>query len=172
MASVHALSPPLAFRFGAAQHAAGAPPVAVPALHGPDIGSVPSGRGHGIMLAAFRATGGMARGDDLGRLLEYLNFGDIVSLARHVAEGRVFGFAWRDIFWIPMFQFELRDLSVHAESQRVLGELGGAFSGWSLASWFAEPNAWLNDRRPVDLLHSELDSVLHAARTDRFVVNG
>jgi hypothetical protein len=37
-------------------------------------------------------------GDDLGRRLEYLNFSDVVGLARCIADGRVFGFGWREVF--------------------------------------------------------------------------
>ena len=114
----------------------------------------------------------MARGDDLGRLLDYLNRGDFISLARSISSGAVFGFTWREVFWIPMFQFELRDLSINAAPQAVVAELAGSYTGWSLASWFSAPNSWLQDCRPVDLLNTDLPAVLGAARADRFVVNG
>jgi hypothetical protein len=78
----------------------------------------------------------------------------------------------RETFWIPMFQFELRDLSINPQSQSVLDALAGAFSGWSLASWFTQPNGWLNGHRPVDLLRLDAASVLQAARADRYGVNG
>lgn len=123
------------------------------------------------MLAAFRATGGVARADDLARLFECLHAGNHVSLARLIATGAVFGFRWHETVWIPMFQFELRDLSINPQAQCVLDELAGAFSGWSLASWFAQPNAWLHERRPVDLLQRDLAAVLQAARADRYLAN-
>jgi Protein of unknown function (DUF2384) len=141
------------------------------ATHKPGgVTPVPSGREHSAMLAAFRSSGGIARGDDLGRLLDYLDRDDFVSLARLIASGSVFGFAWRESFWIPMFQFELRDLSLKPNGQAVLAELGGTYNGWSLASWFAEPNDWLYGRRPVDLLNTDLPAVLGAARADRYIV--
>jgi hypothetical protein len=136
------------------------------------FGGVPSDRGFGALRTTFRATGGIARGDDLARLLEYLNREGAVSLARLISSGEVFGFAWRETWWIPMFQFSLRDLSLSRQSQAVLAELSGAYAGWSLACWFAEPNEWLQQRRPVELLDSDLAAVLGAARTDRFVANG
>ena len=152
---------------------------AAPATHSPHparspaaIDFVPSGRDHSAMLAAFRSSGGIARGDDLGRLLDDLHRGDFISLARLIASGSVFGFVWRESFWIPMFQFELRDLSVKPNGQAVLAELGSAYAGWSLASWFAEPNDWLHGRAPVDLLNTDLPAVLGAARADRYIVNG
>ena len=132
----------------------------------------PSERGHAMLRAAFRPSGGIARGDDLARLLEYLDHGDCISLARHIADRTVFAFTWRETFWIPMFQFDLRDLSMCSASQAVLAELGHAYSGWSLACWFAEPNPWLAAQRPVDLLQLDLPAVREAARADRYALLG
>jgi len=145
-----------------------------PAPSGPGetIGDKPSSQGFGALLAAYRSTGGTARGDDLARLLEDHFLGDFVSLAKLIASDKVFGFTWRDTFWIPMFQFDLVDLSVKGAARQVLAELGGDFDGWARAAWFVAPNPWLNGRRPVDLLKSNLLGVLDAARADRFVASG
>ncbi|MEP7298320.1 MAG: hypothetical protein ABI702_19220 [Burkholderiales bacterium] len=124
------------------------------------------------MLAAYRATGGTARGDDLARLLEDRHCGDFVTLARLIVAREVFGFAWRNTFWVPMFQFEMHDLSIKPATRHVLAELAPAFDGWDVASWFTRPNGWLDDRPPVDLIGSNLAAVLGAARADRFVSAG
>ncbi len=121
------------------------------------------------MRSAYQASGGTACGDDLAHLLQDHHCGDFASLARLIVSGAVFGFEWQHTFWIPMFQFELRDLSVKPGPQQVLAELAAEFDGWTLALWFAEPNARLNGRRPVDLLDSNLPAVLDAARADRFI---
>ena len=71
-----------------------------------------------------------------------------------------------------MFQFDLNDLSVRPGLQQVLAELSGEFDDWSLAAWFAEPNSWLDDQRPVDLIATDLRSVVEAARADRFIAAG
>ena len=142
-----------------------------PATDG-DITLLPSARGYDAMLAAFRVTGGIARGDDLARLLEYLQRGDFVALARRLVSREVCGFEWHESFWVPMFQFELRDLSIKPGPQRVLAELAAELDGWNRAAWFARPNTWLDEQRPVDLLDSDLAAVLEAARTDRFVALG
>ena len=136
------------------------------------IDVTPSNRGFVAMLTAYRATGGTARGDDLARMLEDHHRGDFVSLARLVVTGVVFGFEWRHTFWVPMFQFDLRDLSIRPGLPLVLAELRPQFDGWTLAAWFAQPNSWLDDRRPVDLLDSDLSEVLQAARADRFIAAG
>ena len=173
MISAQAPHQPLSFRFGAfcaAPQGGGPQAAGVPPLR--RIGSSPSGFGYSALLAAFRASGGIARGDDLARLLEYLDRGDFISLARLIAERKVFGFAWGETWWIPMFQFELHDLSLSARAQAVVAELSGAYNGWPLACWFAEPNDGLRQRRPVDLLRSDLPAVLEAARADRLVAHG
>lgn len=124
------------------------------------------------MRDAYRRTGGLARGDDFARLLEDQRRGDFVSLAKLIAAGEVLAFEWRDARWIPMFQFNLGDLSIKPAPRRVLGELAKTFDGWSLAVWFVEPNSWLSHRRPVDLIEAELPAVLEAARADRFIATG
>lgn len=133
---------------------------------------VPSDRDFVAMRAGYRATGGVARGDDLARLLEDMQRGDVSTLARLIASGEVFGFDWHGNFWVPMFQFELRDLSVKPSVRQVQRELAEAFDGWTIAVWFAQRNAWLGEERPVDLLDSQLSAVLHAARADRFMATG
>ena len=137
-----------------------------------EIGCHPNAVGFVTILAANRATGGTARGDDLARLLEDRCGGDFVSLAKRIVAGDVFGFEWHRTFWIPMFQFELADLSIKPAAGQVLAELENEFDGWALAAWFAQPNVWLRERRPVDLLDLDLPAVLEAARTDRFIAAG
>ena len=136
------------------------------------LDELPTRRGFAALLAAFRATGGTARGDDVARLLEDHGLGDYIGLAKLIANRDVFGFEWRGVLWIPMFQLELRDLSVKPATQHVLAELGSGFDGWSRATWFARPNSCLNFRVPVDLLTTDLADVLQAARADRFITVG
>jgi len=133
---------------------------------------LPKDRDFVAMHAAYRGSGGMARGDDLARLLEDRQRGDFVSLARLIVAGEIFSFEWHHSFWVPMFQFELRDLSTKAAAHQVLAELARAFDGWALALWFTQPNSCLDGQRPVDLLDSNLPAVLGAARTARFIAVG
>ncbi|MEO8299928.1 MAG: hypothetical protein ABI574_19220 [Burkholderiales bacterium] len=131
----------------------------------PMIDNAPSGRGFVTLLEAFRASGGTAPGDIVARLMEDHHTGEAVSLAKLVHSGQVFGFEWRSSLWIPMFQFNADDLSIVSASQLVRGELPEFWSGWAVAMWFATPNWRLEDRRPVDLLASDLTAVLHAAES-------
>lgn len=134
----------------------------------------PCGLDFAAMRETYRASGGVARGDDLARMLSERQAGDFVSLAMLILARDVFAFQWQQSFWVPMFQFDLRDLSVktNANARQVLAELADQFDGWALAVWFAQPNHWLHGARPVDLLNSNLAEVLEAARTDRFIAAG
>jgi hypothetical protein len=127
------------------------------------ISRQPSGRGFIALLEAFRASGGTAPGEIVGRLLEAHQMGDAVSLARLVRSGEVFGFEWRGNLWIPMFQFDANDLSVRRGPQRVRAALPESCQGWAQAAWFATPNTWLHEERPVDLLPLDLGAVIDAA---------
>ncbi|MGZ5133090.1 MAG: hypothetical protein ACXWCV_15525 [Caldimonas sp.] len=124
------------------------------------------------MHSAYRPTGGLARGDDLARLLADRARGDYFSLARLIVAGEVFGFEWQRSFWVPMFQFDLGDLSIKQGLRQVLAELASEFDGWRLAAWFVESNAWLDAARPIDLIDSDPSEVVQAARADRFVAAG
>lgn len=121
---------------------------------------------------AYMAFGGLARGDDLGRVMADHGPSTFISMTKLFADGEIFGFEWKGSTWIPMFQFGPADLSVKPESRRVRAELGEEFDGWTASAWFVEPNRWLAQRRPVDLLDSDVVAVLHAARVDRFVAAG
>jgi hypothetical protein len=121
---------------------------------------------------AYKASGGIARGDDLGRLLADHGPATFISVAKLLQDEEVFGFEWKRTLWIPMFQFRPEDLSLKAEPRRVRAELGDEFDGWTVSAWFVEPNARLARRRPIDLLESDIAAVLHAARVDRFVAAG
>jgi hypothetical protein len=138
----------------------------------PHAPTEPSIGAFGALLCAFRPTGGTARGDDLSRLLDDCHCRDSVSLATLLASGAIFGFAWHNTVWIPMFQFDLRDLSIRSSPRQVRAELTHELDGWGLASWFGQPNCWLSGRRPVDVLESDRSGVLGAARADRFIAVG
>jgi hypothetical protein len=132
---------------------------------------VPSGRGFIALLEAFRATGGTAPGEIVGRLLEEHQIGNAVSLAKLIYTGQAFGFEWRDSLWIPMFQFDANDLALKTSAQSVRAELPSLWSGWHVASWFAAPNARLDGRSPVDRLDSDLEAVVQSAKSLESVVD-
>jgi len=143
------------------------PALAATADHAPgdDIDPRPSSRGFIAMLEAYRATGGLVPGNFLRRSLQVHQRGDLVHLVRLIVDRRIFVLDWRDDSWIPMFQFDAHDLSCRPGVALVRAELTGLSSGWAVAAWFAQPNALLEGRRPVNLMASDLAHVLHAARS-------
>lgn len=124
------------------------------------------------LVDAFKTSGGTARADDFALLLEEKHKGNFISLARRLVSRDIFSFEFHDHYWIPMFQFNLADLSARQDVSRIINELAAVFDNMMLATWFTEPNAWLKCKRPVDLLEDCFSDVLAAARADRFVAKG
>jgi hypothetical protein len=123
------------------------------------------------MLHAFRDTGGIAREVELARRAKR-RIRPAADGARDQPPGLI-SFEWHAWVWLPMFQFaDAHSLSLRLECEAVVAELAPFFDGWRLALWFAEANAWLDDRCPVHMLESHPNDVYDAARADRFVVAG
>lgn len=133
---------------------------------------LPTDRDFIAMREAYRASGGTVRRDALARVLHGCDGARDQTLGKLLLTHDVFSFEWRALQWVPMFQFDLRDMSIRPRPHRVVAELAEVFDGWALAMWFSHPNHWLRNRRPVDVLDSSLTSVLEAARADRFIANG
>jgi hypothetical protein len=124
------------------------------------------------LLNAYRSTGGLLRGDDLADLLIARGSGDHATLARSIVSGEILCFDWNHTLWVPAFQLDPDSLAAATASRRVLAELSSAFDGWSAAHWFVTPNAWLRECTPIELLGTQLDAVLDAARADSFIAKG
>ncbi len=140
--------------------------VALPAAGAPGSGPA-NDDDFAALSTALRASGGLARGDELARLLQERQRGDFVSLARLIASRQVFSFQWQHSFWVPMLQFETLDLSLRPAPRQLALQLAPALDGWALACWFARPHRGLAGRRPVDLLGSHLPELLVLAHADR-----
>ncbi len=124
------------------------------------------------MSAAFRPHGGFANGDDVTRRLGRLPDRSSPTLERWLASRQILNVWWRGRTLMPMFQFDLEDMSIRPACARVVSELQAVFDDWELALWFATPNHWLADAAPVTLLARDHAAVLQAARADRFISRG
>ena len=124
------------------------------------------------LISANKGSGGTARADDLALLLAEKGQGSFVSLAKAIVKGDVFSIEWNNHFWLPMFQFEPGDMSMKRSVCKIRCELTHVLDNWTLAAWFAEPNVWLKNRCPVDMLDANYPAVFAAARADRFVAAG
>ena len=128
--------------------------------------------GFNAIVSAYRLSGGTATADDLELMLEKKRKGRFVSVSQQILLRNIFSFEWQNQYWVPMFQFYPQDLTVKREVMRVVHELTAVLDNWTLALWFTEPNSWLNNRRPVDMMDRHFLKVLNAARADRFVAAG
>lgn len=133
---------------------------------------LPGDNGFIALCQAYRASGGMARGDDLAHWMLGRGQGDSLHLAALIVGGQAFSLEWRGTFWVPMFQFSPLRPAWGDGARQVLAELGTVLDGWQLAAWFVRGNTWLAGQRPLDLLATNLPLVLAAARADRYVIRG
>ena len=123
------------------------------------------------LLNAYRSSGGLARDNELitsSRRRCGLNTG---TLARWIAEREVIGFFWQSRTWLPLFQFNLPDMTLAPALGQVLAELIPVYDPWELANWFSQPNPWLADCVPAEALEPDPLAVLQAARVCRFIAN-
>jgi hypothetical protein len=124
------------------------------------------------MIHTYRRTGGLVNCDEAALLLRRHREQPISVLARWIVARAVVSFSWQSQTLLPLFQFDLCDMSLRHGAAEVIGELSGVFDNLDLAAWFTEPNAWLANAAPVDALETDQPAVLQAARADRFVVRG
>jgi hypothetical protein len=124
------------------------------------------------MLNAFRASGGLAREQEVATLIKKHQVNDVSPLAAWVFKRQICSFEWQSKSWIPMFQFNPSSVTLRAGLSAVLSELASIYDDWEIANWFAEPNPWLADCTPADVLAVAPAQVHHAARAERFVQAG
>ena len=124
------------------------------------------------MLGSFRGCGGLARSEEALAWLDGEVEQGLSTLARWIALRQVVSFEWQAQTWLPLFQFDRRDMSIRPGLVPIVGELGGVFDAWELAHWFARPNSTLEGLTPAEAFRDDPASVLQAARTDRFAIEG
>jgi hypothetical protein len=118
---------------------------------------------------AFRAHGGLLSGEELARRVRGRYEQPISTVARWIVSRSIMSFSWQTQTLVPSFQFGRPDMTLKSPVERVVCELQAVFDDWELVLWFAQPNAWLEDASPVDLLAEDEMAVLQAARADRFI---
>ena len=82
-------------------------------------------------------------------------------------DGAIFAIQHKGNDYFPMYALDAeenyRPYKALAEVLRIFGETK---TGWGIAFWFAGLNSFLDDRRPQDLLRSEPELVIAAARDE------
>jgi hypothetical protein len=156
--------------FGAAAGRADRSRIEAPAARPPHLASQDAE--FVALQMAYRASGGLANGNELATRLHVRGESGYARLASWILRQQVFSFAWNQHFWLPMFQFDPADLSLRQELQPVLAELAGVMDGWALAAWFARPCDSLQGRSPLSQCVHDQPAVFQAARLQRFVIRG
>lgn len=118
---------------------------------------------------AFSGTGGLLSEPQFLQRLQMFCDQPISKFARWIVD-RLFHVASPD--FVPSFQFVALVPRIRPQVQTLVAELRALLGDWELAVWVAIPNVWLADPAPVDVLGTDIDGVLRAARTERFVRRG
>jgi hypothetical protein len=124
------------------------------------------------MDRSYARSGGTATGDEVARRLRRWSEQPLSTIARWIVDRRIVCFEWEGQTLVPLFQFDLDDMTIRAGVTAVVNELKDVFDMWELAVWFAQPNTWLDEACPVDEILTRPHDVLQAARSDRFVALG
>jgi hypothetical protein len=124
------------------------------------------------MSRVYNRFGGLLRGDDVAQLMRRHCEQPISIIARWIVRREILSFDWRSSTFVPLFQFDIARASLRPEVSQVIQELRPVFDDWDLASWFVHPNAFLNERTPVEAIAGEPEEVLEVARADRFIAAG
>ena len=125
-----------------------------------------------IMRRAYAQHGGLASADEVAHRLRLRSEQPISVLARWIVARKIVNLRWQSQTLIPLFQFDLQDMSLRSGAVNAIAELTGAFDDWELALWFVQANAWLHDAAPIDQIEEDEAAVLEAARADRFIARG
>ena len=124
------------------------------------------------LIQSYRRSGGLIEANALALRLRECCDQPISRLARWIVERDIVVLAGHGALLVPLFQFDLISGEVLDVVQRTLDELDGAFDNREIAHWFVQPNCWLDDRWPLDLIGNDPAAVVEAARADRFIARG
>lgn len=124
------------------------------------------------MRGCYAEHGGLTNGDDIARDIGRHVQQPISVVAHWIVERRIVSIAWRSRILIPRFQFTADGGEVRAVVRGSIAQLGSVFNDWEIARWFAEPNSWLHDMKPLELVGIDDQAVIDSARADYFVLKG
>jgi hypothetical protein len=119
------------------------------------------------LLNAFRRSGGLARASEVAARFKRLGVIDVSHLATWLLKRQVISVEWQSKIWLPLFQFNPTEMSLRTGLSGVLAELVVRYDEWEIADWFAQPNVWLENCAPADVLPAAAPQVLNAARAAR-----
>lgn len=120
------------------------------------------------LFTRLKPHGGMVSDDELRCLHTVSRTG--LSVGSALLRRELVAIEWRHRLWLPMFQFQLPAWALSRSVAAIVHELHPALQGFEMVEWFATPNPWLRHRSPLDVLERDPETVLRAARADRFLI--
>jgi len=88
-----------------------------------------------------------------------------LTASRWKRQGKVFAVPFRNVDRYPAFQFsDGQPKPIIAKILKEIGEQKRTL--WQIAFWFVAENGWLDRKRPIDLMDTEPDPVIEAARRE------
>lgn len=119
------------------------------------------------LIADYDAHGGLATSDEVVLLMRPYWRQPVSTLAKWIVNRQLVAFSWRDQLLLPLFQFARPRMAPRAAVSDSALELGEYLEDQGVARWFVEANRSLHQATPVDVLLSDPDSVVEAARATR-----
>ncbi len=82
-------------------------------------------------------------------------------------ENRIFLVEYEGAEYFPSYALDARtNYQPYPAVKNIIIVFGKNLSAWGIASWFAGLNSFLDDQRPLDLLHEDPEWVVEAARDE------
>ena len=144
-------------------------PAIAPARAGMQTASAPLDVLFAELLNAYRRSGGLARGSEVAMRAANRRLDGMAWLEDCLQRRMLISLDWHSGLWLPLFQFDRSDMSLREDVRGPCSELSGVMDGWELALWFVRPQCLLHHCSPLDVLDTQPELVLDAARREHFL---
>ena len=112
-------------------------------------------------------SGDYVRASEIAKLAGYSENNPSAQPNKWKREGAIFAIEHNGADYFPLYGLDPeKSYKPYPPLAEVLAVFHGARSGWSIAFWFAGLNSFLDDRRPQDLLATNPNLVVAAARDE------
>lgn len=110
-------------------------------------------------------SGDYVRTADIAKLAGYSDNNPSAQPSKWKREGAIFTVEHNSADYFPLFALNPdKSYKPYPALAQVLRTLNGSWSSWGIAFWFAGVNSFLDGQRPQDVLASDSESVIAAAK--------
>jgi hypothetical protein len=137
----------------------------------PDIAIPDAALAQARMLVDAKATilrsGDFLPAGEIAKLAGYSDKNPSAQPNKWKKDGTIFAIRHKGVDYFPLYALDPdENYRPYKAVAKVLHVFGTAKTGWGIAFWFAGLNNFLDDRRPQDLLASDPDIVIAAAKDE------